>query len=75
MSQAVEILKILNDGNFHCVTEILEKMYIVDYRRRMCDLKEQGHKLISEPCGGRCGRNHSSGVHRWQLVREQKALW
>ena len=68
MTQQTQILQLLNDGEPHCVGEILEKMFIVDYRRRLCDLKDQGYNLISEPCGGRCGRNHSAQLHQWTLL-------
>ena len=68
MNQQAQILQLLNDGEKHCVAEILEKMFIVDYRRRFCDLREQGYNLLSEPCGGRCGRKHSSQLHQWTLL-------
>ena len=72
MTQQAQILQLLNDGEKHCVAEILEKMFIVDYRARLGELRKRGYNLISEPCGGRCGRKHNSGVHCWQLKRELK---
>ena len=72
MTQHEQILELLKDGNAHCVSEILEKMFIVDYRRRMCDLKEKGYNLISKPCAGSCGKRHTSNLHEWRLVKEVK---
>jgi hypothetical protein len=73
MSQQSKIMAILSDQQKHCSVEFLEKMFIVDYRRRICDIREelrpQGQTVASEPCKGRCGRNHSAGMHRYWLER------
>lgn len=73
MTQHLQLLQLLSDGQPHCVTEILERMFIVDYRKRLSELRKD-HELISEPCEGRCGKNHQSNVHRWTLLLKQGNL-
>ena len=72
MTQIQQIKKILSDGKKHCSVEFSEK-YMVDYRRRISDIREEINKLgftiSSEPCGGRCGRVHNSGVCRYWVSK------
>jgi hypothetical protein len=70
VSQKNQIKSILNDGHKHCSTEFVEKLYIIDYRRRICDLKDEGLKIKSEPCHGECGRNHTSSPFRYWIEAE-----
>jgi hypothetical protein len=47
--------------------------YIKDDRRRITDLNrgymaEKGYKIIGEPCDGRCGKSHSSGLFMRKAV-------
>ena len=72
MTQQAQILQLLNDGEPHCVVELRESLFCYDYRKRLSEIKAKGYNLISEPCGGRCGRRYNSGVHCWQLKRELK---
>ena len=80
MSQEDQIKKLLLDGNKHCSAEILEKCSpIVDYRARISSIKKSVAKydieVGSEPCKGKCGRIHKSGVHRyWFYKKIQQTL-
>lgn len=70
MSQLNTIKEILLDGQRHCSAEFVEKMFIIDYRRRICDLKTE-LTILSEPCRGRCGRNHKANMH-WYWISNPK---
>lgn len=67
-SQKNRIRQILDDGRFHCSDEIIQRLggHIVDYRARISsirkDLRLVGKTVNSEPCKGRCGRNHEAPV-------------
>jgi len=68
MSQKEKIKNILADGAKHCSSEIIEKLYpIIDYRARIAGLKKEGVKIKSEPCGGRCGREHTANMFRYWI--------
>jgi hypothetical protein len=80
MSQREQIKEILSDGQKHCAIEFVENVCLIDYRRRICDIREElksDNKTVeSEPCKGRCGRNHKSPVN-WYWIKgepEQKQL-
>jgi hypothetical protein len=65
------IVKALRDMKFHCGSEWLDGMK--DDRKRIGELnsgymKEKGFKIIGEPCDGRCGKNHSSGLYMRRAV-------
>ena len=67
--QQQQILRILEDGQYHCVvrfTEGAEKM--IDYRKRLSELqKEKGLVFENRTCRGRCGRVHRvSGLKQWR---------
>lgn len=68
MNQHLKLLDILSDGQPHCVTEMLERFKIVDYRKRLSELKKD-YNLVSEPCRGKCGRNHVANLHQWTLIK------
>lgn len=67
MSQSEQLLNILSDNQPHCVVELRESLFCYDYRKRLSEIKQKGYNLLSEPCEGRCGRNHTSQLHRWTL--------
>jgi hypothetical protein len=70
MSQKDKIKNILSDGQKHCSVQFVEEVFCIDYRRRICDLKDDGLKIKSEPCGGQCGRNHKSNAFRYWIEAE-----
>ena len=69
----IQLMEILNDGQWHCSVEFIERMHIVDYRKRLSELKKQGYNLISVLCKETCGRKHKANVHKWKL--EPKREW
>lgn len=69
--QQHEILSILSDGLWHCSFEFRERMFIVDYRKRLSELKQEGLTLLAEPCRG-CGRRHKAAPKWWRWLVETK---
>ena len=67
VSQKQQIKRILEDGRKHCSVQFVEEVFCIDYRRRICDLKDDGLKIKSEPCHGECGRNHTSSPFRYWI--------
>ena len=70
MSQTNQILDLLESGNWICVSDML-KLYCVDYRRRLCDLKDKGYLLESRKC-----QQHSyhKGISKeWRLMTKPNA--
>src|SRR5581483_6586047 len=63
-TQKNRIHELLSDGAFHCVTEMMA-MYIPDYRRRLCDLKDQGVHLEARRCQA---HQHKGGIQEWRLA-------
>lgn len=49
VNQSNKILALLKSQPWVCV-ETMTKLYIVDYRRRLVDLKERGYELESRKC-------------------------
>lgn len=68
-SQKEKIIELLNQKEWVCVTEMMA-LYIPDYRRRLCDLKEDGFILTARRC---TQHNHSGGVQEWHLVHKSDA--
>lgn len=68
-TQLNQILTLLDDGSWHCTSQ-MAAMYMVDYRRRIVDLKEKGHKLESRRC-----TQHSHPMKEWRLLPEAKQWW
>ena len=64
-SQTEKIAELLVDGDWHCVNEMLE-LYCVDYRRRLCDLKEIGYLLENQKC--ELHNFHRGGSKMWRMV-------
>lgn len=58
MSQQQQILEYLSDGEWHCMANA--NFYMKDDRKRISELREQGHVILSQPCDGRCGVKHNS---------------
>lgn len=73
MSQREQIKEILKDGQKHCSAEIIEKVLCIDYRKRISEIREElkpeSQTVESEPCRGACGRNHTSGLHRYWIIK------
>lgn len=69
MSQVDKIKELLEKNEWVCSNDILQSMMIVDYRARITDLKREGLKITSEPCKNRCGRKHTSNMHRYKLEK------
>jgi len=67
MSQRKKIKEILLDYQKHCSIEFVEKVHLIDYRARISSLRKEGLNILSEPCLGKCGRNHTSSVHRYWI--------
>lgn len=74
MSQSEQIKIMLENQEWVCSGDIIERMKIIDYRRRICDLKKKGLSIKSEPCRGRCGRSHISNMYRYQLIPAQAVI-
>ena len=72
MSQHDQILQLLSDGLPHCMTELRDGLYCYDIRKRLSEIKRSGVNLISRPCGGSCGKRHTSNLHEWRLIKEIK---
>lgn len=49
LSQADRIYSLLKDGQWVCTSQMYA-LYIADVRRRLCDLKDRGEKLVNRPC-------------------------
>lgn len=64
ITQQNKILALLQEGRWVCVNEFIDT-YCVDYRRRLVDLKEKGHQLISRKC---LRHHHHSGSKEWRLL-------
>jgi len=67
LSKQQEILKILEDNNWHCVNEFIDT-YCVDYRRRLVDLKEKGIRMESRKCQNP-NHQHKGGSKEWRLLQ------
>lgn len=61
-NQLNKILDKLKDGEWHCTTE-LAALFIIDYRRRLIDLKDKGYKFENRRC-----IKHSHSMKEWRLV-------
>lgn len=62
--QANRMLKLLKSQPWVCV-EDFTKLYIVDYRRRISDLKERGFQFESKKC--ELHNYHKGGSKMWHL--------
>lgn len=49
ISQQNKILNLLDDLQWHCTSE-MAALYMVDYRRRLVDLKEKGYQFETRRC-------------------------
>jgi hypothetical protein len=67
--QRTKILDLLKEREWVCV-EQMTQLYIVDYRRRLKDLEEIGHKLESRRCTQHT--HHRGGSKEWRLVEGAK---
>jgi hypothetical protein len=65
-TQVQTILNLLSDGEYHCITEMIQK-FIPDYRRRLCDIAEQGIELESKKCEFHVHR--SGNMKMWKLAK------
>ena len=65
--QQAEILDILDDHRPHCSFEFRERLFMVDYRKRLSELRRAGYALKATSCRGRCGRKHKAAPKLWQL--------
>lgn len=63
-AQRAKILDLLRDGNWVCV-EQMTQLFIVDYRRRLVDLQEQGYEMESRRCQQHT--HHKGGSKEWRL--------
>lgn len=72
MSQQQQILEYLSDGEWHCMTTA--NFYMKDDRKRISELREQGHVILSQPCDGRCGVKHNSRLLMRKLYGNKKEL-
>ena len=69
-TQKTKILNMLLDRPYVCVTEMMAA-YIPDYRRRICDLKDDDYILESRSCQQHVHR--SKNLKEWHLIgREEK---
>lgn len=76
--QQKQLLEILDDGAWHCAFEFREKLFIVDYRKRLSELRQPPYKYKFETqnCKGECGRKHNAVPKLWKWVKEeQKEYW
>lgn len=71
MSQKKIILNMLLDTEWVCVTEMMAAC-IPDYRRRCCDLKEDGYNLISRPCTQH--QHRSRTLQEWHLIQSSSVV-
>lgn len=67
------IISILRDMQWHCSSEF---GYIKDDRKRISELnatymEDKGYEIIGEPCDGRCGIKHSSGLFMRKAQRKK----
>ena len=72
LSQREKIKEMLDWGDWICSSDIIQRMFpIIDYRKRISEIKEKlppYRQLESEPCRGRCGRNHTANLHRYRII-------
>lgn len=68
-TQQNKILQKLNEGSWICSTELID-LYSVDYRSQINKLRKKGYVILSEPCNGRCGRNHQGKMNMWHLATQ-----
>lgn len=73
MNQHQQILELLSDNKYHCGVELRESLYCYDARKRISELNQRGITIKSEPCKGRCGRNHNSSIH-WYCIPIKKEM-
>lgn len=57
--QQIKILTCLDDGYWHCSSE-LASLFIVDYRSQINKLRKHGFNILDKKCDGNCGRMHES---------------
>ena len=62
-TQKERMLIKLKEGRWVCVTEFMAD-YIPDYRRRLCDLKDDKVELECRKCET---HRHRGGVQEWRL--------
>lgn len=61
-TQCDQILKILNDQKWHCVTEFLNN-YIPRYSARLYELQKRGYRLEKK-------RVHGKSYETWRLIAQ-----
>lgn len=62
--QKTKIIDLLKEKEWVCV-ETMTKLFIVDYRRRLVDIKRMGYELESRRCTQHS--YHSGGSKEWRL--------
>lgn len=62
ISQCQKILNLLSKGTWVCTSE-MAALYMVDYRRRLVDLKEKGYLFASRRC-----TKHPHSMKEWKLI-------
>ena len=62
--QRIRILDLLRQQEWTCVEEMLA-LYIVDYRRRLTDIKRMGYDLESRRCQKHT--KHGGGSKEWRI--------
>lgn len=67
--QRLKILDLLKSQEWTCVEE-MTKLYIVDYRRRLVDIKRMGYELESRKCTQHS--YHGGGSKEWRLASSPK---
>lgn len=72
MSQQQQILNYLSDREWHCMANA--NFYMKDDRKRISELRDQGHIILSQPCDGRCGVKHNSRLLMRKLYGNKKEL-
>ncbi len=65
MNQFEKILNLLSDNEFHCTSE-MAALYMIDYRRRLVDLKEKGYQFENRRC-----TKHNHPMKEWRLKPSQ----
>lgn len=70
MSQQQQILNYLSDGEWHCMANA--NFFMKDDRKRISELRDMGHVILSKPCDGRCRVKHNSRLLMRKLYVERK---
>lgn len=66
MSQHAKIINLLDDGQWHCTSE-MRNLYMADPPKRICELKEKGF-IFDNPRVCTKHNYHDGGVKEWRLL-------